>query len=99
MPSIVSPDQMRLFAERGYVVLPDVVPKPLIEAARRRVDDLIHRNPPPTGHRGFHFYWESQPSDTDPLVAPLHASGAVDLATSLVTPLELVKPNQVQVSL
>jgi hypothetical protein len=99
MPCIISPDQMRLFAERGYVVLPDVVPKPLIEAARRRVDDLIHLNPPPAQHRGFHFYWESQPSDTDPLVATLHASGAIDLATSLVTPLELVKPDQVQVSL
>jgi phytanoyl-CoA dioxygenase PhyH len=99
MPSIISPDQMRSFAERGYVVLPDVVPKPLIEAARRRVDDLVHANPPPTGHRGFHFYWESQLSDIDPLVAPLFASCALDLATTLVTPLELVKPDQAQVSL
>jgi hypothetical protein len=99
MPSIISPDQMRSFAERGYVVLPDVIPQPLIEAARRRIDDLIHRNPPAAERRGFHFYWESQLSDTDPLVATLQASGAIDLATSLVTPLELVKPNQVQVSL
>jgi len=99
MPPIISPDQMRLFAERGYVVLPDIVPKPMIEAARRRVDELIHRKPPPTGHRGFHFYWDSQPSDADPLVATLSATGAIDLAASLVTPLEFVKPNQIQVSL
>jgi Phytanoyl-CoA dioxygenase (PhyH) len=99
MPRIISPDQMRSFSERGYVVLPDVVPRPLIEAARERVDDLIDRNPPSPQHRGFHFYWESQLSPADPLVATLQASDAIGLATSLVTPLQLERPNQLQVSL
>ena len=68
MPRIISPDQMRSFSERGYVVLPDVVPRPLIEAARQRVDGLIDRNPPSPQHRGFHFYWKCRLSPGDPLV-------------------------------
>jgi Phytanoyl-CoA dioxygenase (PhyH) len=99
MPRIISQDQMRSFSERGYVVLPDVVPRPLIDAARKRVADLIDQNPPSPQHRGFHFYWESQLSDADPLMAALWASEAIELATSLVTPLKLKKPDQLQVSL
>jgi hypothetical protein len=99
MPRIISPDQMRSFAERGYVVLPEIVPQPLIEAARERVDDLIRQNPPAPERRGFHFYWESGLPEADPLVATLQASDAVRLATSLVAPLELTKPDQLQVSL
>ena len=96
---VISTDQMRSFAERGYVVVPNAVPKPLIEAAHKAIDDLIQRNPPPAERRGFHFYWEAPSSDADPLVALLQESHAVELATSLVTPLQLMKPSQVQVSL
>ena len=99
MPRIISPDQMRSFAERGYVVLPDAVPKSLIEGARKRVADLIERNPPPPERRGFQFYWESQLPDGDPLLATLWASDAIEFASSLVAPLELEKPDQLQVSL
>jgi len=98
MPAI-TPEQMRSFAERGYVVVRNAVPKELIEAASREVDDLIQRDPPPSGHRGFHFYWGSPSSDTDPLLALLQASSAVELATSLVSPLKLAKPDQLQISL
>ena len=99
MPRIISPDQMRSFAERGYVVLPDAVPKSLIEGARQRVADLIEQNPPPHQRRGFHFYWESQLPDADPLMAALWESDAIELAKSLVAPLEFEKPGQLQVSL
>ena len=96
---VISTDQIRSFAERGYVVVPNAVPKPLIEAAHKAIDDLIQRNPPPAERRGFHFYWEAPSSNADPLVALLQESHAVELATSLVTPLQLMKPSQVQVSL
>jgi hypothetical protein len=96
---VISADQMRSFAEHGYVVVPNAVPKHLIEAADREVDGLIQRTPPPAAHRGFHFYWESPSSDADPFVALLQQSAAVELAACLVTPLQLIKPHQVQISL
>lgn len=99
MPPVISADQMRSFGERGYLVIPNVVPQPLIEAARRGVHDLMDRRPPPAAHRGFHFYWQSHPSDRDPLAATLHASRAMDVAASLVAPLALATPDQLQVSL
>jgi hypothetical protein len=71
----------------------------MIEAARKRVHEWIHRSPPPVGHRGFHFYWDSQPSEADPLLAALCATSAFDLAASLVAPLKLVRPRQIQISL
>jgi hypothetical protein len=43
-------DQLRTFAERGCAVIPDVVPRHLLEAALREVDGLTEREPrPPTG--------------------------------------------------
>lgn len=98
MPHL-SDDQLRTFAERGSVVIPDVVPQPLIEAAMQRIDQLVERDPPPPGHRGFHFYWEANPADTDPLVALLQDSRAWEIIKGLIAPLALAKPEQVQVSL
>jgi hypothetical protein len=98
MPHI-STDLMRSFAERGYVVVSDAVSRPLIEAALAEVDNLVRQDPPPVGHRGFHFYWEARSRETDPLVALLQGSGAIELANSLIAPLAFEKPGQVQVSL
>jgi hypothetical protein len=98
MPPL-SDDQLRTFAERGSVVIPNVVPQPLIEAAMQRIDRLVERNPPPADRRGFHFYWESNPADTDPLVALLQNSSAWEIIKGLIAPLALAKPEQVQVSL
>jgi hypothetical protein len=45
---------------------------------------MIEEAPPPSGHRGFHFYWEQRSSDTDPLTALLQRSNAWRIATSFV---------------
>jgi hypothetical protein len=63
---LISDDQLRAFAERDYVVIPTVASRSLIDVAMQRIDRMIEQAPPPSGHRGFHFYWEA-PSDTDPL--------------------------------
>jgi hypothetical protein len=98
MPPL-SRDQLRTFAERGSVVIPNVVPQPLIEAAMKRIDRLVEQNPPPADRRGFYFYWESNPADTDPLVALLLESGAREIVECLIAPFALARPEQAQVSL
>jgi hypothetical protein len=92
-------DYLRRFAERGSVVIPDVVPPTLLEAAMRRVDRSVEQNPPLADRRGYHFYWEQNPADNDPLVALLQESGAREIAQSLIAPLALAKLEQLQVSL
>lgn len=96
---LLSDDQLRTFAERGSVVIPDVIPQPLIKAAMQRIDQLIERSPPPADRHGFHFYWEAIEADPDPLVALLQDSPAWETIKSLIAPLVLAEPEQVQVSL
>jgi Phytanoyl-CoA dioxygenase (PhyH) len=97
--SPLSDDQLRSFAERGFVVIPNVVPPPLVEAAMQRIDRLVEQNPPPADRRGFHFYWEQNPVDTDPLAALLQESRAREMVECLIAPLALARMEQLQVSL
>jgi Phytanoyl-CoA dioxygenase (PhyH) len=97
--SSLNDDQLRRFAERGSVVIPNVVPTPLVEAAMQQIDRLVEQNPPPADRRGFHFYWEQNLADTDPLVALLQESRAREIVESLIAPLALAKLEQLQVSL
>lgn len=97
--SPLNDDQLRRFAERGSVVIPNVVPPTLVEAAMQQIDRLVEQNPPPADRRGFHFYWEQNPADTDPLVALLQESSAREIVESLIAPLALAKLEQLQVSL
>jgi Phytanoyl-CoA dioxygenase (PhyH) len=96
---LVSEDQLRAFAERGYVVIPNVVSQSLIGGAMQQIDRMIERAPPPADHRGYHFYWEEPSSDTNPLTALLQRSNAWKMAASLVAPCNLEPPEQIQVSL
>jgi hypothetical protein len=96
---LLSSDQLRQFAQRGYLVIPGAVPAALIRAALARIDTLMENEPPPAGHQGFHFYWLSDLPDADPLPALLLTSGALQSAAGLVAPLDLAKPRQLQVSL
>jgi hypothetical protein len=49
-------EQLRTFAERGFVVVPQVVPQELLATASRTIDELLGREPPPRDVRGPHFY-------------------------------------------
>jgi hypothetical protein len=46
---------LREFAERGFIVVPNVISPELVDAAMREIDDIIARQPPPADRRGFHF--------------------------------------------
>ena len=87
----------RKFTEDGYTVVSKVVPRDLLDAAQEEIQRLTTRNPPPPGHKGFHFYFLNDiPA---PLLRVLTDSPAMRAAASLVAPNELSMPEQVQVSL
>lgn len=49
--------QLEEFAERGFVVVRQVVPPEPVAAATRTIDALLTRRPPGDDVRGNHFYW------------------------------------------
>ena len=50
---------LRSFADNGYIVVRDVVPKNLIDSANQVIDRLLAGQPPPANHHGHHFYWRN----------------------------------------
>ena len=92
-------DQLCQFAERGYIVVPDVVPQDLIDAATAEIDRLCAQDPPPEGHQGFHFYWCDDVSPPHALLDPLFETKAPSVAEALTKPHRLKRPKQIQISL
>lgn len=91
IPSATMPTEDR------YTLISNVVEGDLLDAARDEIRQLIARNPPPTGHKGYHFYFLNDiPA---PLFRLLTGSPALRPAASLVALNELAHPDQVQVSL
>lgn len=97
MVPALSPEQLRTFAADGCVLLPDVVPAPLVSAARKGIAARIAQNPPPREHRGPHFYFLGEIPDV--LLAPLYDSPAIALALALIAPGTIDRPDHVQISL
>ena len=86
-------DELRVFAERGYVVIHNVVPHEHVRAAMQCIDDLIDVEPAPPDRRGFHFYWRSGLAPSDPLRSLLIETPAWSIAEAL-EPLQLVEPDR-----
>lgn len=95
----LSDDQLRAFAERGYVIIRNVIPQALMSSSMRYIDELIEQAPPPSERRGFYFYWRNALTPPDPLLSLVTDSPAWDIAEALIEPLELAVPRQAQVSL
>jgi ectoine hydroxylase-related dioxygenase (phytanoyl-CoA dioxygenase family) len=95
----LSADQLRLFADRGYVVVPNVVEPHLVASALAEIDRMIHESPPPAEKRGFHFYWVNDVRAPNPLLSLLTDSSAFRVISVLIAPLQLVLPPQAQVSI
>jgi hypothetical protein len=86
----LTPDDLRLFARNGYLVIPDVVPEPLLAAADAEIDGLVVEVAP---HEGA---GEPGPNLWFPPVARLprcdevlRQSPALAIASELVAPLTL----------
>jgi ectoine hydroxylase-related dioxygenase (phytanoyl-CoA dioxygenase family) len=95
----VRTEHLQSFAERGYVVVPDVVAPHLVASAMSEIDRMIDQDPPPPEKRGFHFYWVDDIAASNPLLALLTESGAADIISAFIEPLRLALPSQAQVSL
>jgi hypothetical protein len=95
---MLSDAQINEFAERGYIVVPQVVPGDLLDDASRRIDKVVAAGPPAADKRGAHFHF-LEAKDEPALIAPLTGSPAFGLAEELAGHGSLEVPWQVQVAL
>ena len=95
---VLTDEQIDEFAERGFVIVPQVVPDDVLASAARRIDDLVAADPPPAGKTGSHFYF-LETKDEPALLAPVTGSTAFGLAEELAGAGTLETPWQVQVAL
>ena len=90
--------QLDEFAERGFLVLPQVVPAEVMAAASAAIDELIEHDPPGPEVRGpYNYFLHGRQAPA--LAALLARSPAFRLAESLTGPATLETPWQVQVAL
>jgi hypothetical protein len=54
---VLSAEQINEFAERGFVLLPQVVQDDLLAPATGRIDEVTAADPPAADKRGNHFYF------------------------------------------
>jgi len=95
---VLNRGQLEDFAQRGFLVLPGVVPQVVVDAAARAIDELIDREPPGADARGpFNYFPEA--ARAPELAALLTGSPAFGLAEALAGSGTLVAPEQVQVAL
>jgi hypothetical protein len=90
--------RLREFAERGFLVIPQVVPPESVVRATRTIDTMIERRPPGAEVRGHHFYFP-EAVKVPALRDILTASPAWAYAESLTGAGTLEEPWQVQVAL
>jgi Phytanoyl-CoA dioxygenase (PhyH) len=93
---VLTDEQIDEFAERGFVLVPQVVRGDVLAQAGRRIDEVVAANPPGADKRGNHFYF-LETRDEPALMGPLTGSPAFGLAEELAGALET--PWQVQVAL
>jgi hypothetical protein len=103
MPSIyvdhvLTDEQMNEFAERGFVLVPQVVPGDVLAQAAQRIDEVVTADPPAADKRGSHFYFLAA-KDEPSLMAPLTATPAFGIAGELAGAGTLEIPWQAQVAL
>lgn len=81
-------EQLREFGDKGYLVLPGVVPENLLARVDAEVDALVAERPPPADATGHNFNWDYHqlPGRLPTCDAALRDSPALRLARSLVTP-------------
>jgi hypothetical protein len=80
---MLTAEQIRTFAERGWVIVPGLIAPDMLDALDAEVDQLVAEAPPPAGHVGHHFYWRTS-DESAALFDPLHGGGALAVAAELV---------------
>ena len=82
---VLTDDQLREFAARGFLVVPGVVPEELLLAAEAEADERMALDPPPPGHTGKFDYF-LPPADLPAADLALRSSPALGIAEGLVAP-------------
>jgi hypothetical protein len=95
---VLNPSQVREFAERGFLLLPGVVPPERVAAASQAIDELVDRDPPRADVRGPHFYF-LETGKAPALLHTLTETPAFSMAEALTGPGTLDVPWQVQIAL
>lgn len=95
---VLSDTQITEFAERGYIVIPRVVPDDVLDKAARRIDEVTAAEPAPEDKRGAHFHF-LETKNEPALIAPLTGTPAFGLAEDLAGHGALKVPWQVQIAL
>ena len=87
MECVVGVDELRLFAEQGYLVLPDVVPEALLHAAEEEVERVTASLAPVQAQEGPGTrFWFLTPAQLPRAEEALISSGGLSLAEALVAP-------------
>jgi hypothetical protein len=95
---VLSDAQIDEFAERGYLVVRQVVHGDVLDDAMQRIDQVTATEPPAHDKHGAHFY-SLDTKDESALIAPLTSSPAFGLAEELAGLGTLKTSQQVQISL
>jgi hypothetical protein len=88
--TVLSDADIESFAAAGYLVVPGLVGDGDLVRVDAEVDRLIAERPPPEGHAGPHFYWQS-PTDSPALFVPLDGQAGILAAAG-----ELTVPGQIR---
>jgi hypothetical protein len=95
---VLTQEQLLEFAERGYIVIPNVVPPDILAAANAFVDKRLGEQPVEEGHAGPHFMfgkWDEEPE----LAALLRDTPAFSLAEELTGDGAMEYPWQTQIAM
>jgi hypothetical protein len=95
---VLNRGQVEEFAERGFLLVRQVVPPEVASAAARAIDELVEREPPGTEVRGPFNYFRPA-ADAPEVAALLSGSPGFGLAEGLTGAGTLEVPGQVQVAL
>ena len=98
MSTVLNQGQLEVFAERGFLVLPQAVPAAVVTAGSDAIDGMIEHDPPGPHVRGPYNYFAAA-ARIPALAALLTGSPAFGLAEALTGPGTLEVPWQVQVAL
>jgi ectoine hydroxylase-related dioxygenase (phytanoyl-CoA dioxygenase family) len=82
---VVSKEQLLEFGDRGYLVLPGVIPDRLLAPVDAEIDTLVAESPPPAAAVSNHSYFQP-PGRLPASNAALRDSPAIRLAEALVRP-------------
>jgi hypothetical protein len=82
---VLTAEQLRCFAQTGYIVVPNVMDEAVLVTLDAEVDALIDQKPPPVEKVGFHHYFE-HPSHLPVADLALRNAGVLSLAGELVAP-------------